>query len=483
MTTEADGQGVPVPETGTGQRRRDAAATRRRLLGAAARRFTLDGYERTTLREIAAEAGVNLALVKRYFGSKEGLFEACLALTPDMLPDLVDEPTDPAEVVRILARHFSSGAWPDYGEHPLLLFLRNTGDPRTDVLRRTAVQAFTERLLRATADEPSAPDALLRAQLIVALSAGIAVLRATVGIQPLLDATPGELLGPLTDVIAALLPESRETPLAWRTRTDEACLVGNDDKLRTVASVQFRHSPMYVGTHGVRAEVEPGGDLVVAVALGGQGHDLPLTGREIGEDLRGRRVPAGLGSIEKAGDERTGGLRRQQGVPTGDGADASQEFVGAGALAEEAAGAGPQRAGDVFVGFEGRQYEDASANQVRVIADGLGGGQSVGAGHADVHHDDVGMVRAGEFGGFPAVGCFADHLHIGGRADQDAEGLAQQGLVIGQQDSDGHWRRSSSRWCRCNGSSAVTSNPPKARGPACSRPPTDCARSRIPIRP
>jgi hypothetical protein len=49
-------------------------------------------------------------------------------------------------------------------------------------------------------------DRLLRAELVVALGVGIAVVRSAVGLQPLRDATPDELAGPLREVVDALLP-------------------------------------------------------------------------------------------------------------------------------------------------------------------------------------------------------------------------------------------------------------------------------------
>ena len=50
------------------------AATREKILVAARSHFSADGYEATGVREIAASAGVNPALVIRHFGSKERLF-------------------------------------------------------------------------------------------------------------------------------------------------------------------------------------------------------------------------------------------------------------------------------------------------------------------------------------------------------------------------------------------------------------------------
>lgn len=54
-------------------RRRDAEATRAAILGAAKQQFARVGYD-CTLRDIAGEAGADVALVKRYFGNKETLF-------------------------------------------------------------------------------------------------------------------------------------------------------------------------------------------------------------------------------------------------------------------------------------------------------------------------------------------------------------------------------------------------------------------------
>lgn len=55
-------------------RKRDADATRAAILDAAKAQFASLGYDRAVLRDIAGDAGVDVALVKRYFGGKEALF-------------------------------------------------------------------------------------------------------------------------------------------------------------------------------------------------------------------------------------------------------------------------------------------------------------------------------------------------------------------------------------------------------------------------
>ena len=56
------------------QQKRNAAETRNRLLQAARRLFASANYVSVGIREIGAEAGVNPALISRYFGSKRNLF-------------------------------------------------------------------------------------------------------------------------------------------------------------------------------------------------------------------------------------------------------------------------------------------------------------------------------------------------------------------------------------------------------------------------
>ncbi|CAD7054702.1 TetR/AcrR family transcriptional regulator [Pseudorhizobium halotolerans] len=82
---------------------RNAEATRERLVQAARRIFSERGYERTTVREIAAQAEVNPALINRYFGGKEQLFAE--AVSVDLaLPDLSG--LESGRIGLALAAHF-----------------------------------------------------------------------------------------------------------------------------------------------------------------------------------------------------------------------------------------------------------------------------------------------------------------------------------------------------------------------------------------
>src|SRR2546423_1017453 len=80
----------PVPRR-TG-RRPGPSTTREQILVAARTSFAKRGYDATSVRSIAAAAGVDPALVRRFFGSKEDLLVAALkdAMRPDeQLDDVV----------------------------------------------------------------------------------------------------------------------------------------------------------------------------------------------------------------------------------------------------------------------------------------------------------------------------------------------------------------------------------------------------------
>ncbi|MFD6497958.1 TetR/AcrR family transcriptional regulator, partial [Streptomyces sp. NPDC060188] len=136
-------------------RPRDATRTRADLLRAARRRFTLMGYERTTMRAIAADAQVNVALINRYFGSKDGLFAAVLDESNSLFDGSGEDgkPVEESasEVFASMLAGLNERDWSEYGgEHPIMLMLRNAGpDPVAGRLRREGLMMAVGRLSRA----------------------------------------------------------------------------------------------------------------------------------------------------------------------------------------------------------------------------------------------------------------------------------------------------------------------------------------------
>jgi AcrR family transcriptional regulator len=187
---------------------RDAAATRRALVRAARRRFATDGYRATTVRQIAADVGVNVALINRYFVSKEGLFEACMMRTSDELDTQTRAAaSDIEEVIERLVAHVVNA--PD-GDDPLqlLLLLRSSGDENADRIRRKTMEHFARRLAVAagwSADDPETAHLLLRAQLAIATMLGVVMLRTSAAVEPVASAGTADLAGPLGQIFRDLL--------------------------------------------------------------------------------------------------------------------------------------------------------------------------------------------------------------------------------------------------------------------------------------
>lgn len=196
------------PDESATVKSRDAANTRRSLLSAARRRFAQDGYASTRVRDIASDAGVNVALINRYFTSKEGLFESCLAHARDELGRDDDGPTSFADLIATMTHQV---AGPPTGERSLqlLLLLRSSGDERADEIRLNTLRFFAGQLAVAAGwsdDDVQSDDVMLRAQIALSTMLGIALLRSSsTGLEPLTSAGVEGLEGPLTDVITALL--------------------------------------------------------------------------------------------------------------------------------------------------------------------------------------------------------------------------------------------------------------------------------------
>ena len=96
---------TPRPGSRAEQRRHTEA----RILDAATRVFVAAGYERTTIRAVAAAAGVDAGLVMHYFGSKQELYRRVIDVAP--VPEVSGTPEEAAEqILAALASRPASAA-------------------------------------------------------------------------------------------------------------------------------------------------------------------------------------------------------------------------------------------------------------------------------------------------------------------------------------------------------------------------------------
>ena len=162
-------------------RLRNAAATREVILEAARQRFLLESYDNVGLRDIAGDAGVDVALVSRYFGGKEKLFEEVLGKCD---VDLVPADIGPDELPAFLAKLFMDQDQAERREHIelLLIILRSAGSPGAgqivqDALGQDILGPLTERL--------SGDNAGTRASLALGVLMGATVIRTIMSVGPM----------------------------------------------------------------------------------------------------------------------------------------------------------------------------------------------------------------------------------------------------------------------------------------------------------
>jgi len=177
------------------RRPHDAQASRQALLGAASTLFDARGYDATTVREIGDRAGVDAALIARYFGGKEGLYLA--TLEQEGRPQL---PGDPKEAfVTMVSRGEEQGI----GPVPLGMVNPNLTDEMRTQLReitraRVVVPLATELAKRGISD------AELRAELLLATAIGVTLTRAS-GTLPLLANAPLDQVLEILDAVVEAL--------------------------------------------------------------------------------------------------------------------------------------------------------------------------------------------------------------------------------------------------------------------------------------
>jgi AcrR family transcriptional regulator len=171
--------------------RRTSEETKAAILAAARERFGAAGFQAATIRAIAADVGVDPAMVMRYFGSKDKLFSAAAEF--DLrFPDLAA--VDRTEVGRSLVSHFLE-RWE--GDEALVILLRSSAT-NADAAQRMQ-QIFGAQLQPLVATLVPAAESHWRSGLIATQILGLAWCRFVLRLPPVVEMTRDEVvdwLGP-----------------------------------------------------------------------------------------------------------------------------------------------------------------------------------------------------------------------------------------------------------------------------------------------
>ena len=179
--------------------------TREAILAAARAAFAERGFDGASIRAIAADAGVDPALVHHYFGTKDQLFLA-----------VMNSPIDPRELLpRVfagdrdrlgerLARTFL-GVWDSPAGAAGVAMLRSgmTNDWTARILREFLVTQILRRVLTHLGLDPA--EAPLRTSLVATQLAGLAMIRYVLKLEPLASAPPDTVVAAVAPTIQRYL--------------------------------------------------------------------------------------------------------------------------------------------------------------------------------------------------------------------------------------------------------------------------------------
>lgn len=178
--------------------------TRAAILVAARQLFAKQGYERTTVRDVAERAHIDPAMVIRYFGSKDGLFARAASIDLE-LPS--PEAVDPNDIGQRLIEHFLE-IWEGAGsKQGMAVLLRSAASNSFAAGKmREAFLAQVMPFIAAVGDRASAPR---RAGLVSSQLLGLAVCRYVLRLPPVVALSRQEIiaaLGPTLQRYALDLP-------------------------------------------------------------------------------------------------------------------------------------------------------------------------------------------------------------------------------------------------------------------------------------
>lgn len=190
-------------------RRPGPTVTRDEILVAARRLFGEHGFAGTTVRAVAAEAGVQQGLLHHFFGTKEQLFVAAVDFPVDpavALPLVLEGPRE--ELGERMARFLLSVWSRPATRAPLLALLRSSmGNERAAAMLRDLLgSVLFSRLAGATGASPLAVSAA------AGQAVGVMLLRYVVRVEPLASASDDEVVALLAPTLQACLDVPADAP-------------------------------------------------------------------------------------------------------------------------------------------------------------------------------------------------------------------------------------------------------------------------------
>lgn len=197
MSAKSPPAGTPGPRG----RRPGHGDTRERIREAARELFLADGYRDVTMRAIAAAAGVDVALVSYYFGSKNGVFSAAMSLaaSPIELIDAAIEGDPDTRAERMLRAMLNAWDDPRIGVPLRTSAATAIGETTTSVL---VAELIEREIVARIAERLPGPEPYERAAIFVTQMSGVIFHRYLLRVEPIASM-------PAEEIVRRLAPSLR----------------------------------------------------------------------------------------------------------------------------------------------------------------------------------------------------------------------------------------------------------------------------------
>ncbi|MEV0030254.1 TetR family transcriptional regulator [Nocardia sp. NPDC050793] len=192
-----DAAGV-AERQGRSGRRPGRSGAREAILAAARARFSEAGFDKTSIRAVAADAGVDPALVHHYFGSKQQLFAAVVEFPVDPEATLRAIRTAPLDQLGATILAAVVGVWDSPAGPGIVAMVRSIltgGDPA--LARTFLLEVVVERVRQRIATPED--DGRARVSLVTSQMMGVLVARKIIGVEPMASM-------PIPELVAAVGP-------------------------------------------------------------------------------------------------------------------------------------------------------------------------------------------------------------------------------------------------------------------------------------
>ncbi|MFA7296039.1 MAG: TetR family transcriptional regulator [Dehalococcoidia bacterium] len=176
--------------------------SRAEILAAARALFAQRGFRATTTRQVAERAGVDIALIHHFFGTKAGLFEAAIDVQRigGQLHTALTAPPG-GDVAEAVARLYLDRLFAhDLDTFTAVLRTVVGGDEELPWLRGL----FADRML-GVARQAFGPGSELRAEIVAAQMVGLLVLRYILQVEPIASASTDEIVERLAPGLRAVM--------------------------------------------------------------------------------------------------------------------------------------------------------------------------------------------------------------------------------------------------------------------------------------